>query len=627
MPTEAQEIAKDGKVSSKRRFDQRDWEYIAEYVIGEWEKRKRARDHREKCWKDIDRQIEMEPDRRHKMLPNGQPDLKRAWMAEMELPLQAQALEILTADSRRMKFPDVGPWFRAHAEVTDDYLSKVDFQSIIKGDENEVPSRINQDNADKLVEGFLMHQFRQYDFQTRMDQIDAEAFKYGMGVGRARMETKNVYIHEAMGVRNEKQKLPVLVPVSIKGLYLDDPKPSMHSSQVLGPAHIAEDWIRYENILLACNKGSTDPDNEDGGWMPNNARKLEPNDDGYVQILEMEGDIVLPRKRTRSMVLPGAIVTVAVGGKAKGGDVTRAVIRFRWRKVPYSSYLLFPYHYEGTDEPYPTSPLMKGRPIQIMATDALNRLMDSAALKVQPPVGYDRQDTAFAVAGGPEIYPGAQWGTIEPTKVHAEIGGDPSAMSSIFLQAVNLYAELTGILPSRVGAQTKSHTTAFAKDSELQRGAVRTVDYVRSTGAGPITRWLDIAYHMGRDSLGKQDISFYIDAYGGYVEVNKDMLPERANFEWFGAGGPAEQVQKVQSRLQSLQLGLKIDQIAVSQGREATIDVPDAIRSILREGGWTDLDAIAPAKPVQVAPVQAGAGPAAAALSGLVPSSGSVVQG
>lgn len=592
--SDIREVETGGPVRPKRRFDQRDWDYIAEYVIEEYERRKKARSDREKHWKEVDRQIAMEPDIGFKKLPNGEMDQNKLWMAEMELPLQAQALEVLTADARRMLFPDTGPWFRAHAEMTDEYLDRTDFSALVMGDELEVPSQINQDNADKLVEGFLLNIFRQYELETRYDKINAESFKYGMGVGRARMETKNVYIHEARGtVRREKKKIPVLVPVSIKNLYLDDPKPSMHSAQVLGPAHIAEDWIRLENLRLAAQKGATDPEDEDGGWMPDAVRRLEPDDNGYVKVLEMEGDIVVPRKTVRSVVIPGAIVTVVIGGKDKGGDVTKAVIRFRFRKHQFSSYLLHPYHYEGSDDIYPTSPLMKGRTVQMMATDALNRLMDSAMLKNAPPVGYDRNDMVFGQDGGPRIHPYAQWGTTDLVKVYNEIGGDPSALANVLTLAINLYAELTGILPARLGAQTVSHTTAFAKDAELQRGAVRTVDYVRQIGDGAVTRWLDMAYIMGRDGMGSNEtMSFYIDAYGGYVEVQKRHLPERSGFEWFGSGGPAEEQQKMRSRLQSLQLGLQMDQLNVQMGGEPTIDIGAAIRETLRNGGWTDIDVI-----------------------------------
>lgn len=605
---DAKQIDDDGDVKPKRRFDARDWDYIAEYVVDEYERRKGLRRDRERCWEDIDRQIAMTPDTEYKyVVKQGSRvlDPGKAWMSEVELPLQAQALEVLTADARRMLFPDSGSWFRAHGEMTDDYLRSVDFQSLIKGDETDVPSRINQDNADKLCEGFLLHLFGQTDFQTRADRINAEAFKYGMGVGRGRMESKNVFIHEARGVRKEKQRIPVLAPCSIKNLYLDDPGSTMHSSQVLGEAHIARDYLKFENLKIAAAKGSTDPDDEDGGWMPANLRKIQPDDKGYVTILEMEGDIVLPRKTTRSMVLPGCIVTVILGGAEKKGDnATRGVVRFRWRKHPFSSYVLFPYHYEGAEEAYPTSPLMKGRPVQMMATQAVNRLLDSAALKNAPPVSYDKTDQTFAASGGPQIYPYAQWANSDPAsiKAHVELGGDTSTMAAALTLSLNMYAELTGVLPGRLGAQTVSHTTAFAKDAEISRGAVRTVDYVRQVGQGAYTRWLDMAYRMGRDTIGREGISFFIEAYGGFVEITKDQLPENAVFEWFGSGGPAEETQKSARRMQALQTAVQIDMMGAQMRKPPRVNLDGAIDQTLREGGWTDIDAIVVQAPPAATP-------------------------
>lgn len=592
---DAKKIDQEGKVEQVKRFDKRDWNFIAQFVTDEAESRRAARKDKEKQWKEIDRQVDMIPDCTHKTGSNDVETKTMAWMSEMELPYQAQALEVLTADARRMEFPDTGPWFRAHAEVTDEYLRKVDFQSIVKGDETEVPSKINQDNADKLAEGFLLNIFGQTDLPMRMDRINAEAFKYGMGVGRARMMTKNVYIHEARGTMKEKQQAPVLMPCSIKNLLLDDPLPSMHSTTELGQAHIACDYIRYENITIAASKGSNDPDDEDGGWMKDNLKDVEPDEKGYVELLEMEGDIIVPRKTVESLVLPGAIVTVAVGGKKKGSDeLSKSVIRFRWRKYPFSSYLLFPYHYEDVNGAYPTSPLMKGRTIQIAMVQALNRLLDSAALKNRPPVGYDRSDATFAQTGGPLIFPGAQWPTndINALQVFEKVGGDTSSLADFLRLSINLYAELTGVLPARLGAQTNSHTTAFAKDAELQRGAVRTVNFVRKSGQGPLTRWLDMSYRMARDNVGSKDISFYIPSYGGFVEIQKDHLPANVEFEWFGSGGPSEEAQKKASKLQSLNMAMQIDNIKVQLGGKPRVNADGAIDAVLREGGWTDLDAI-----------------------------------
>ena len=617
---DVKDISQDAEVSqSKRKFDQSDFDTIAEMVIDTYEKRKREREHLEKHWKDIDRQVAMEPDVKFKTLPDGKIDVKKHWMSEIELPLQAQALEVLRADARRLMIPDGLKFFRAHGMMTDKYLENVNFESLIYGDETEVPSHINQDNIDKLVEGFLIHQFNQTDFASRLDRINAEAFKYGMGVGRARMETKSVYIHEAKGTRKEKQELPVLVPCSIKNLYLDDPKPSMHSAQVLGDAHIAVDWMKYENLAMASNKGSTDPDDPDGGWMPKALKKLEPDGDGYVQLLEMEGDIVVPRKTVRSMVLPGCIVTVAIGGSQKGGDVTRGVIRLRFRKYPFSSYLLFPYQYESADACYPTSPLMKGRPVQIMATEAANRMLDSAMLKIAPPVGYDKSDMEFAASGGPRIAPYEFWQSIDPNaiKVWTEIGGDPSTMGAMLTNAVQFYSNLTGVLPGRLGAQTISHTTAFAKGAELQQGAARTVAYVSSSGNGPILRWLDMAYVMGRDSI-KGKIHFFVEPYGGFLEVSRDQLPEEVAFDWLGSGGPQDENQKMQNMVNGLLLAGKMDQLNVQMGKPPRIDYDKAIDQVLRQTGWTDLDAITNrTSDSATLTQQAGPGPAVAAIQNL----------
>jgi hypothetical protein len=620
---DAVELDDEGKSTSKRRFDKRDFGYIADYVNDEYEQRKRNRSDREREWKDIDRQVAMKPELGFKQLPDGSPDKNKTWMAEIELPLQAQALEVLTADCRRMLFADSGPWFRAHAAMTDEYLSKVDFKNIIAGDEAEVPSQINQDNADKLVEGFLLHMFAQdfndEDFFTRCDRIDAESLKYGMGVGRARMYKKSCYTASKAGVHRETQTIPMLAPCSIKNLYLDDPKPSMHSAQLLEPAHIAVDHIKLENLHMAASRGSTDPNDEDGGWMPAGLKDVVPDNTGFVTLLEMEGDIVVPRKTTRSMVLPGCIVTVAVGGKGSGTETSRAMVRFRWRKNGRSSYLLFPYHFEGADDRYPTSPLMKGRPVQMAATDALNRLLDSALLKVAPPIGYDKNDVVFGQKGGPQIYPYAQWGTTDPVKVYTELGGDPGVLAGVMAQFINLYAELTGVLPARLGAQTVSHTTAFAKDAELQRGAVRTVDYVNQVGKGAMTRWLGMAYQMGRDAIGsREQVRFHIGAYGGYVEVSKEQLPEYATFEWFGSGGPAEARAKQQAKMQSLMLGVQIDQIGASLGRPPKMNLDGAQAEALREGGWTDLDAILHTTPPNAPlPAPMPDGPATAAMQGI----------
>lgn len=614
--------AKANKIGKQKRFDKRDFKLIAEQVCDEYDARKSKRKDREKEWKEVDRQLRMEPDTLFKTLPNGAMDVTKAWMAEMELPLQSQTLEVLTADARRMMFPDSGSWFAAHAMMTDDYLEKVDFTSLVAGDENEIPSKINQDNIDKIVESYLQSLHSHYDFEGAIDLANAEAFKYGVGMVRVRMARKSVYMRTARGIEKETQKIPVVFPRSIRDTYLDDRKYTvMNEGLVLGPSTIACKTQKYEDLILAANKGNNDPLDDDGGWMPANLKGLEHDGKGAIELLEYEGDMIVPRQTVSSLFLPGVIVTVAKG--RSGGKSEARVVRLRFKDVPLSSYIEFPYHKESVDCAYAASPLMKGRTVQASATSALNRLMDAAALNIEPPVRYSRDDSAFAQAGGPMIYPGAQWSTLDPVQ-DVRIG-DPSAMFSIYSGFLRQYADLTGINAPRLGEQTVSHTTAFAKEAELSRGTVRTVDYVRSSLKGPMTQILNMEYYLGRKNMkGRMDI--YSQAYGGWIALEKQTLPERVVFEAHGSGGPAEQQQKIQSRIASLQMALQMDQLNVQMGGQPKVDLGAAIEQVLREGGWTDVNAIARIEAMaegnQGAPAVSGVpepvpGAAVAALQGL----------
>ncbi len=100
--------SKDSK-SSKRKFNAADFSTIAEFIVEEHRNRKDRRKHLEAVWAEVDRQIRMEPDLRRKMGSDNTVRRGSEWMSEMELPLQAQTLEVLTADARRMLFPDSSP--------------------------------------------------------------------------------------------------------------------------------------------------------------------------------------------------------------------------------------------------------------------------------------------------------------------------------------------------------------------------------------------------------------------------------------------------------------------------------------------------------------------------------------
>lgn len=607
--TDAKEVTNEGV--RKRRFGRKDFGLLAESIYAEYKRRKENRKHLERVWGEIDRQIAMRPSFARKLDARGNPDAGKAWMSEVELPLQAQTLEVLTADARRMLFPPAGPWFVAHAAMTDDYLRRVDYQSLVAGDESEVPSIVNQDNADKLVRGALDYWHSLYDFRGNVDLINAETFKYGVGVGRARRVRADVHGKTRNGVVKRTVRIPMLVPRSIKHIYLDD---SFHAlaneGYVIEPMILDYRRARLVDMQLAASKGNNEPTADDGGWMPGALVGLEPDKDGYIDIIEAEGDFVVPRKTTGSVVLTGMIVTV-VRGKAGGKDNER-VIRMRDRQWSQSSYIEFPYHRESCMSAYAASPLMKGWPIQVAASEALCDLMDAAMLNVMPPIGYDRNDQAFAADGGPRIYPGALWGTIGDVVPHKI--SDPATLVQVYAGLLTQYSDVTGVNAPRLGAQTLSHTTAFAKEAELSRGTVRTVDYVESSLKAPLTQWLYLAYEIGRPLL--RDTDMYIADWEAWVTVSKEHLPDAVVFEAHGAGGPAEEQAKRQNKMAAVQMAIQIDSVAKGYGQDTGLKLPEIVQNVLREGGWTDVDALVErgtgvsAGPAQPSPVEAAAGPA-----------------
>ena len=579
MP-EAIEFQKDKKPRKTRRFTQRDKDQLALSIRSEWEARKKRRrdSGREKLWKEVDRQVRMEPDLRLKREPNSdQPLHGKEWLPELELPGQRQALEILCADARRLLFPKDRDWFNAHVRLTDEAIEELSGIRVA-GDEMEVPSAVMQDDADKVVEGYLRWLHSRYNLRQQVDMLNAEAYKYGGFVGRLREVRKTVYMDDSKSVKREMQTYPVFFAKSIKRVYLDDSSHRMFDEGIFqGPSIIEEYWIRDQDLMLAATRGSTDPDSPNGGWLPSQISKIEPDDNGSVHVLEMEGDIVIPRKTGRSMFLPNAIATIANSGTEP------RTIRLRFNSMPFSSYITTPYHVEDVHDPYGTGPLGMGSMVQMMATESGSRWWQAAALNTNPPIKFDPNDPFLAAMGGPEIYPGAKWrttGMVEPVQI-----GDLTALINAYITFTNQYADLTGVLPARLGAQTRSHTTAFAKDAELQRGASRTVDYTDSVQDDPLVQLLAKEYELGRKFSGTR--SFYIKEFGGFVDIEARQLPDTVEFEVLGSAGPLDEQQRDARKQAAFLTVIQLEQLKTQLPAAAEM-VRNMQQEILKDAGVVD---------------------------------------
>jgi hypothetical protein len=548
---------------------------VAESIIEEWRGRKRRRKDLEKHWKEIDRQLRMEPELSHKTTASGTVVPGLEWLPETEMPLQAQTLEMLMADSRRLKFPKNRDWFSTRAALTGDYLERYKAAgSPVPGDKSGQPTELVQDEADRIAASVLAHWHSQYDFRGAVDLIDASAFAYSFGVGRVRKVRRKVMGHSArVGPREEV--IPVLVPRDAKKVYLDDSLHAiMHEGEILGPNIIQHKTVKIDDLRAIADSDST--------YLKDEVSRLAPDKKGNVDLVELEGDLVVDAGMVATIVR-NVVVTAAVGS-SEGKD-TYGLVRIEEGEGE-STYLISHYQLERTADVYGSSPLLKGMPIARIIAQIMNRLLESGQLKNAPPIGYNRDDPSFATRGGPKIAPYALFETTDPLQVYDQVGGDPGALFNIFSGLVQMYSDVTGVTPARLGAMTKSHTTAFAKDVEQNRGESRTVDYVNGCLEGWMPRLLELEYRMGLKGF-KQTV-VYIDAWKEFAEFKRGHLPDTVKFIAEGAGSPAEDEARQQRRFNAAQAALQIDALAVQSGKAPTIDPAALIETILKEGGWAD---------------------------------------
>lgn len=272
-------------------------------------------------------------------------------------------------------------------------------------------------------------------------------------------------------------------------------------------------------------------------------------------------------------------VTIACG---EGGPV---VVRYREVGMPFRSIVYGTYQRDDIKSPYGVSPLMKGQPLQEAATEMANSLVEAGALSAKPPVAWDGEDPLMKAAGGPMIFPGAKWESSNPAAVVPQrIGNIPELLQS-YVSLLGQYEDLLGVNAPRKGAQTKSHTTAFAVDVENARGLVRTDDFVTTQEEGFMTSLLHMEYEIVRQSMTtKTPIFVKGGGMEGFVEVDKDDLPKNVVFRVVGSTGTLSKREATQNKVTAFQLAGQLSQASAQQGGRS-LDFDAAMVEIMQEVG------------------------------------------
>ena len=433
-----------------------------------------------------------------------------------------------------------------------------------------LPMMIDQETADTLVHATMDHYHRLYDFRGSSDLLDAEMIKYGTCVGRVR--EVRLFNDFRVGI-NRTTRGPALIPCSIKNTFLDHSAALvMHEGEMIGPSFIENYWQVYEDLKRAAAMGG-----KDKGWMPAQLKLLIPRESpdehkGQIEILEYEGDLIVP-KNEDPLFLPNVRVRVAVGSQ---GPV---VIRYQQNPDPFRSYVVGHYMREDVNDPYGSSPLMKGQPIAEAAAAAMNDMMAVSRLRALPPVAYDANDARFTAAGGPIVHPAAQWATDAPNAVQAIEIGDLQSSVALYAGLIKQYEDVTGVNDPRRGAAVKSHTTATHMDIQSTKGLSRTDDFVTSNNQGMMTTILHMQYAIAKRVM-RPPVSLSIDANGidGWARVGAEDLPDNVVFEVNGAAGVLQERERAENMLVAFTKSLEFTGLAqqlVLQGVPTTVPIPD----------------------------------------------------
>lgn len=529
---------------------------VAEFVQNEFHRRKEhpARKALDEKIAHVDRQVAMIPEESH---------IENDDAPQIEPPLQAQAVEVITADIRSLAFPTDRSWFAVGADFEERALAKIAEDGVFDGnDETEI-----QRNLNDLIHASMATVHEMYDMRGAWDALNAEATSYGTFVGRVRLVRPDIVYNQYRGPGHE---IPVLVPYSVKNTYLDTSSQAMaREGHIVAPSTVRRFSQGIEDIRQAAKAGVKD-DIYKGGWVRTQVSKLknEPGDRAKT-ILEYEGDLILDDDYVENVIV---------------GVCDGRVIRYREKPVGVNDLITQHYHVEGISA-YGTSPILKGVPLQRAIGEILRRALQVAIKNAHPPCRYSPSDPNFVGTNGPLLTAGAMNAAIsDPTFWQF---GDLNGLQTFYFGLLKQYEELTGVSAPRLGGTTKSHQTAFAVDQEITRGQARTVDYVRSLMKGAMNTFLNVEYRILRETMPAMKI--YSEKLNGWFPMKRAYLPELVNFQVHGAGGPLEEREKQVRRAQALQLFIQLEPMA-RQLRATPGDIDQIRKDILIEAGLTDVE-------------------------------------
>ena len=560
------------KVRTKR-IQEKDIETMEQF-IGKELSRRRDSDHRksaERRWKEVDRQVRMEPMLR--LDRDNQPILGDEWRSALEVGEVSKALEIVSSDVRRLIFPNDRTWFEAH--------SKIDAGKNEDGTIKQPDAKL-QTITDNALRSMMVQQQRDIGLKDRHELSVKEALLHGSYVAEVRYEPR-LLIDE--GYKVTATSVPVWVPHSMWNCY-PDPSPSVIVGDLFyqGSMIILHYLPRYKLEQMTGE-----------GWMNKRFKKVpkthkhsasgrtvtddrdyneQQADTDEIELVTFYGDINVERSDD-DLFFPNTKACFANG----------ILVYFSPGELPYLPIIFRGYEKQDVRDPYFVSPLMKLQPMQKTASIMLNRFIEAIELKVEPPLIYNGNDPAFIRDGGPRIFPGAKTASKGSGDVKIIETGDPAAALAGFKEAMNIIQQGLGVDAVRSGTTAPSGRTAFEINKVSQSAEVRTLDFIDKLEPG-LETYLYMQHDLNRKYL--KHFSYYNDDLDApdYLSVSKKDLPEFAKFTVVGSKSTLGEDQRVSrtSQVTAFLLGnpvtaelINIDEVAKTMYQDAGIQNPERL--------------------------------------------------
>lgn len=504
--------AKPAKAEKTPKITKKDWEKVQTFLMDELGTRKNSqfRTSAENRWREVDRQVAMEA--MMKVMRDGT-EVDPGWHNTIELGELAKASENISADVRRIVFPQSRFWFEPHSDIAD--ALPFDQQT----GERKAPEKV-QVQVDGRLRAFNAQQHLDFGLKDRVELSVKEALHHGSFVAEVDWDEQEMVF---AGERTRTFGAPVWVPHSMWNCY-PDPSPSVIGTNMFytGTMFIERYLPRYKAEKLVKS-------GEDGymaaQWK--SVKKDEHEVDGAktkdVKITTYWGDIVIERANGadnlyypnhKAMLFNGVICYMAPND------------------TPYVPIIFRGYERQDVRSPYYTSPIIKMSPTQKLASTLANKFMDGVELALEPPITYDGNDPDFVLNGGPVIAPGAKVSSKGKNAFQQVQIGDPAVALTGLQYTVGEMKEKLGRPGKPVGDRaTKAEVVKASQDQE-----VSLVDFIDKVEVG-LRTYLYMQHELNLRKL--TEYTYYSPEMSDpdFLKVKRSDLPKQVHFDVVGARG------------------------------------------------------------------------------------------